>query len=99
MPEGMKPPEKIQPKTLGDYLDVMSKSVFQSGMSWKVVEAKWDGTRDAFMGFDVDRVADKAGFGTATLLRHHFRRVVGVNPSDYRRRFACPNLVAAQPID
>ncbi len=35
---------------------------------------------------DVDRVADKAGFGTATLLRHHFRRVVGVNPSDYRRR-------------
>jgi transcriptional regulator GlxA family with amidase domain len=48
---------------------------------------------------DVDRVADKAGFGTATLLRHHFRRVVGVNPSDYRRRFACPNLVAPQPVD
>ena len=37
---------------------------------------------------DVDRVADKAGFGTATLLRHHFRRVVGVTPSDYRRRFS-----------
>jgi transcriptional regulator GlxA family with amidase domain len=48
---------------------------------------------------DVDRVADKAGFGTATLLRHHFRRVVGVNPSDYRRRFSCPNLVAPQPVD
>ena len=38
---------------------------------------------------DIDRVADKAGFGTATLLRHHFRRVIGVTPSDYRRRFAC----------
>jgi transcriptional regulator GlxA family with amidase domain len=37
---------------------------------------------------DIDRVADKAGFGTATLLRHHFRRVVGVTPSDYRRRFS-----------
>jgi len=37
---------------------------------------------------DVDRVADRAGFGTATLLRHHFRRVVGVTPSDYRRRFS-----------
>lgn len=48
---------------------------------------------------DVDRVADKAGFGTATLLRHHFRRVVGVSPSDYRRRFACPNLRASQPVD
>ena len=37
---------------------------------------------------DIDRVADKVGFGTATLLRHHFRRIVGVTPSDYRRRFA-----------
>ncbi len=38
---------------------------------------------------DIDRIADRAGFGTATLLRHHFRRVIGVTPSDYRRSFAC----------
>ena len=38
---------------------------------------------------DIDRVADKSGFGTATLLRNHFRRIIGVTPSDYRRRFAC----------
>jgi transcriptional regulator GlxA family with amidase domain len=37
---------------------------------------------------DVDRIADRSGFGSATLLRHHFRRLVGVTPSDYRRRFA-----------
>ena len=37
---------------------------------------------------DVDRVADRSGFGTSTLLRHHFRRVIGVTPSDYRRNFA-----------
>ncbi len=37
---------------------------------------------------DVDRVAERAGFGNATLLRHHFRRMVGVTPSDYSRRFA-----------
>ena len=37
---------------------------------------------------DVDRIAERAGFGNATLLRHHFRRIVGVTPSDYRRRFA-----------
>ena len=36
---------------------------------------------------DVDRIAEQSGFGTATLLRHHFRRVIGVTPSDYRRRF------------
>jgi transcriptional regulator GlxA family with amidase domain len=38
---------------------------------------------------DIDGIADRSGFGTATLLRHHFRRVIGVTPSDYRRRFAC----------
>lgn len=50
-------PPQITPTKLDDYLDVMSKSVFQSGMSWKVVEAKWDTTREAFHDFDVKRVA------------------------------------------
>ena len=37
----------------------------------------------------MDAVAARAGFGGAALLRHHFRRVVGVSPGDYRRTFAC----------
>lgn len=36
---------------------------------------------------DIDRIAEQSGFGTATLLRHHFRRIIGVTPSDYRKRF------------
>ncbi len=56
MPVG--PPEKITPKSLNDYLEIMSKSVFQSGMSWKVIENKWPGTREAFHNFDVQIVAD-----------------------------------------
>ncbi len=36
----------------------------------------------------VDDIADAAGFGTSALLRHHFHRVVGVAPNDYRRTFA-----------
>jgi len=47
MPEGQ-PPTQIKPESLDDYLEVMSKNVFQSGMSWRVVEAKWPGTREAF---------------------------------------------------
>lgn len=35
----------------------------------------------------VDRIAERCGFGSATLLRHHFRNVVGVLPTDYRRAF------------
>lgn len=51
------PPPKIDPQSLDDYLEVMSKVVFQSGMSWKVIEAKWSGTREAFHDFDAERVA------------------------------------------
>jgi 3-methyladenine DNA glycosylase Tag len=59
MPESsMEAPEQIVAQSLGDYLDVMSKVVFQSGMSWKVIEAKWPSTREAFQGFDIDKVAE-----------------------------------------
>ena len=50
-------PTQIQVTGLRDYLDVMSRVVFQSGMSWKVVEAKWPGTTEAFHDWDVERVA------------------------------------------
>ncbi len=56
MPAG--PPEKIIPKSLNDYLEIMSKSVFQSGMSWKVIESKWPETREAFHSFDIQTVAN-----------------------------------------
>jgi AraC family transcriptional regulator, transcriptional activator FtrA len=35
----------------------------------------------------VDEIADRCGFGSGALLRHHFRKVVGVAPADYRRSF------------
>ena len=50
-------PDQINPTHLGDYLEVMSKAVFQGGMSWDVVEAKWPGTREAFHNFDMDEIA------------------------------------------
>ncbi len=54
MPE----PERMQPKGLGDYLEIMSKAVFQSGISWKVVESKWPGIKEAFKDFDATTVAE-----------------------------------------
>jgi AraC family transcriptional regulator, transcriptional activator FtrA len=35
----------------------------------------------------VEEIAERCGFGSAALLRHHFNRVVGVAPKDYRRTF------------
>ena len=53
----MEAPELIEPHRLGDYLEVMSKSVFQTGISWQVVEKKWPGIKEAFRGFDAEAVA------------------------------------------
>ena len=39
------------------FLEHLSRSVFEAGMSWRVVEAKWDGIREAFHGFDPAQVA------------------------------------------
>ena len=50
-------PEQIEPRSLNDYLEVMTKAVFQSGMSWKVVNTKWPGFQAGFQGFDVATVA------------------------------------------
>lgn len=50
-------PEKIVPGGLADYLEIMSKSVFQSGISWRVVEAKWPGVRVAMHEFDPVTIA------------------------------------------
>lgn len=35
----------------------------------------------------IEIVAERSGFSTATMLRHHFTRIVGTAPSAYRRQF------------
>jgi 8-hydroxy-5-deazaflavin:NADPH oxidoreductase len=39
------------------FLEHLSRSVFEAGISRRVVEAKWDGIREAFHGFDPAQVA------------------------------------------
>ena len=50
-------PTQIVPKSLVDYLEIQTKSVFQIGMSWKVVESKWPTIREAFHDFQIGAVA------------------------------------------
>ena len=42
----------------------------------------------------IDTVAERCGFGTAAMLRHHFGRIVGVSPAAYRRAFRPVSTVA-----
>ena len=51
------PPPQYTVKTLDEYLEHLSKGVFQAGISWRVVDAKWPSITKAFRGFDVERVA------------------------------------------
>jgi AraC family transcriptional regulator, transcriptional activator FtrA len=38
-------------------------------------------------GSGIDAIAEAAGMGTATTLRRHFSRAIGVPPDTYRRTF------------
>ena len=45
----------------------------------------------------VERVSQRCGFGTATALRVHFRRIVGTTPVAYRRTFGPDADVVSSP--
>jgi len=61
-------PKKIHPKNLADYLEALSKPVFQAGISWHVVENKWDGIKEAFDNFDPTVVSRYTGTKLSKLL-------------------------------
>ncbi|HEY3002418.1 MAG TPA: DNA-3-methyladenine glycosylase I [Kribbellaceae bacterium] len=52
------PPSRRAPDDLCDYLEALSRPVFQAGMSWRVIDAKWNGIRQAFAGFEPRAVAE-----------------------------------------
>ncbi|MHB0775999.1 helix-turn-helix domain-containing protein [Halomonas sp. WWR20] len=39
----------------------------------------------------IDAIAQQTGFGEATNLRKHFRKIVGLSPSRYRVQFETHN--------
>lgn len=51
------PIHSARPESLAGYFETMMRAVFSAGMSGKVIDAKWAGTRDAFDGFDPEKVA------------------------------------------
>ncbi|MEO8538521.1 MAG: DNA-3-methyladenine glycosylase I [bacterium] len=53
----MDAPVQFKPTKLGEYLEVLSKAVFEAGMNWQVIERKWPGFREAFDDFDPVKIA------------------------------------------
>lgn len=65
-------PERIEPQRLGDYLEILTRAVFQAGLSWALIEKMWPDFRRVFHDFDpqwvaslspaqIDQVADDPG--------------------------------------
>jgi 3-methyladenine DNA glycosylase Tag len=67
VPRGAAPKRK-RPRDLAGYLEAISHAVFQAGISWRVVEAKWEGIREAFHGFDPQFVANIDASGIDALM-------------------------------
>jgi hypothetical protein len=50
-------PEVVNPSGAADYLEVITRAVFQAGVRWKQIADNWDAYRLAFESFDLRRVA------------------------------------------
>jgi AraC family transcriptional regulator, transcriptional activator FtrA len=55
-----------------------------------VTRARVDAARELLenTALSIDHIAERCGLGTPTTLRHHFRRKVGLSPTQYRKRFS-----------
>ena len=45
-------PDVIEPASLADYFEVMTRAVFQAGVRWKQIADSWGAYREAFSQFD-----------------------------------------------
>ena len=59
-------PRRIAPEDDSGYLEELTKAIFRSGFSWRVVRQKWPYFQKAFDGFDVEKVA---GYGVEEVNR------------------------------
>jgi len=61
-------PDVIEAKSPNDYFEVMTRAVFQAGVTWKQIAEHWDAYRDAFAGFDPATVANFNEFDVERVL-------------------------------
>lgn len=93
MPPGA-PPEVILEPGLRDYLDVMTRAVFQAGLSWAAIGKHWHEYRAAFDDFDPVKVASYTEGDVDRLMR-----APGVLHSARKIRATLANAAAVVELD
>ncbi len=61
-------PERIEAPTVDDALAVVSRAVFQAGLSWKLIESKWPAYVRLFEDFHASRVALFDGYDVERIM-------------------------------
>lgn len=87
-------PDVIVDPTLNDYLDIMTRAVFQAGLSWAAIGKHWDEYRAAFDSFDPPTVAAYTEGDVDRLMRAE-----GVLHSGRKIRATIANAAAIVELD
>lgn len=87
-------PEQIEPRSLADYLEVMTRAVFQAGLSWAAIGKHWEAYRAAFDAFDPARVAAYSDFDVDRLMNE-----AGVLHSERKIRATIQNAQTLLALD
>jgi hypothetical protein len=61
-------PRVIAVPTLDDHLEVMTRAIFQAGLSWAFIESRWPVFRTAFAGFAIATVAAYGDYDVERLM-------------------------------
>ncbi len=71
--EDWQPPEwwyrGKQPPSDNAYFENMCRVIFQAGLNWQVVDKKWPTIKEAFLDFDIHKVAAFTDEDTACLMK------------------------------
>jgi 3-methyladenine DNA glycosylase Tag len=55
-------PRRVVKPGLDNHLEIITRAIFQAGLSWAMIDARWESFRRAFDFFDVRRVAEYGDF-------------------------------------
>lgn len=59
-----------RPQSDSAYFENMCHVIFEAGLNWHVIDKKWPNIKEAFMDFDIERVAYFSDEDVARLLRN-----------------------------
>ena len=75
-------PRRIEQPSIDDVFAILTRAIFQAGMSWAAIDTRWDAFRAAFADFDARAVATFGDFETEELMLrkgiiHSRKKIVG----------------------